>query len=214
MQVLATLFFINFACTGNTTSYSGHSTYDYMAFDGDRQWRYQNESESVDYTLIIETLESDSVDGVETITFEYSKEDPQELLGSITWVSGLLEGIGISKYSTASGEEVVFDEVIVFAQNRMVPGGTVSSETNGSVFTATMHGVEECANEWNTSEVWDCLHFTMAVDSDTHSFPFVGDFWMANGWGPSRINIPQGSWGTDGTWVLTYAECSYDGVPC
>ena len=78
MQLLATLFLTNFACTGNTTTYSGHGTYDYLAFDGDRVWRYQNESENVDYTLVVETLESSSVDGVETITFEYSKEDPQE----------------------------------------------------------------------------------------------------------------------------------------
>ena len=214
MQLLTTLFLTNFACTGNTTSYSGHGTYDYLAFDGDRVWRYQNESENVDYTLVVETLESSSVDGVETITFEYSKEDPQELLGSITWQSGLLEGIGIQKYSTADGEEVIFDELVVFAQNRMVPGASVTTETNGSVFTSTMNGVEQCPNEWNTNEVWECLHFTVTVDSESHSYPFVGDFWMANGWGASRLNIPQGSWGAEGTWVLTYAECSYDGVPC
>ena len=214
MQLFTSIFLMNFACTGNTTSYSGHGTYDYLAFDGDRLWRYQSESADIDYTLVVEKAESTTSDGVETTTFIYSKEDPQEDLGSVTWVSGLIEGIGITQYTTASGEEVVFDSTVVFAQNRMIPGGSVVTETNGVVFTATMHGVEDCPNEWNTNEVWECLHFELSVDNNEQDFPFIGDFWNANGWGTSRFSTAFGPWAADSDWVLTFADCKYDGVDC
>jgi hypothetical protein len=216
MQVLATLFFTNIACTGNTTSYSGHGTYDYMAFDGDRLWRYQNESEAIDYTLVVEKADAiyDSNTGTETATFVYSKEEPVEALGSVTWISGLLDGIGITSYTTADDQETIFETPIIFTKNRMTPGATVTTETDGVVFTGTMHGIEECPNQWNTTEVWECLHFSLSVDLDDHPYPFVGDYWKANGWGVSRLLVGTGNWSAESDWVLTYANCKYDGVDC
>ena len=78
--------------------------------------------------------------GMEYITFEYSTEDPQALLGSVSWEAGGINGSGISGYTV--GDEEVFDTVVGFANHRMVSGDTVETTTNGATFTSTMLGLE------------------------------------------------------------------------
>lgn len=200
------LFLLNLACTVPGPSYSGHGTYSYLAFDGERSWKYENES--TDYNLVVEKTAYNITDGIETITFEYSKEDPQELLGSVTWISGITDGIGIQSYDTGDGE-IELDNPVIFAKTRMVPGEVVSSSANGFNFESVLNGVETCPNSWNTAEEdWECLYFTLSADQDGHGFPFVGDFWMANGWGPSRFMTTEGPWATDTEWVLLGASWS------
>ena len=48
-----TLLTLLFACgtVPDGPTYSGFGTYDYLAFDGERSWKYQTEAEGVDYTL-------------------------------------------------------------------------------------------------------------------------------------------------------------------
>ena len=199
MQIL---FLLNFACTVPSPSYSGHGTYSYMAFDGERSWQYQNESE--DYSLIVEKTDYDLTDGVETITFEYSKKDPQEYLGSITWSAGTAEGIGIVAYATAS-EEIELDSMLIFAKTRMIPGDIIESTSNGNGFEASLVGVETVSNNWS-AEDWETLHFEVNATTEGTGVPLIGDFWMANGWGPSRFTVSEGPWASEGDWVLSQAN--------
>ena len=135
------LFLLNFACTTpNPYGYSGFSVYDYIAFDGDRVWTYQSDSE--DYTLVVEKYASTFTDGVETAIFEYSKEDPYEDLGSVTWKSGATNGIGISSYSIGD-EEIELDDFVIFSKTRMTDGDTVESSANGVNFSGLFNGTRE-----------------------------------------------------------------------
>ena len=198
------LFLLNFACTTtNPYGYSGFSVYDYLAFDGDRAWTYQSESE--DYTLVVEKYPSTFIDGIETATFEYSKEDPYEALGSVTWQSGSTDGIGIESYSLG-GEKIELDEFVVFAKTRMADGDTVESSANDVNFTGIFNGQENCPNDWGTETDWVCLYFSLSAEQEGHGIPFVGDYWMANGWGASRFKTNEGPWASDEEWVLIGAE--------
>ena len=199
-----TLLLWLFGCQVPGPSYSGHGTYDYLAFDGERVWKYQSDDPETTYTLVVEKTDYIETDGLETITFEYSTEDPQQLLGSITWESGGINGTGITEYSI--GDEITtFETMIGFANNRMVGGDTIETQTDGVTFTTTMLGLEPCPNNWTTDD-WECLHFTLEVDQADHNFPFVGDYWMANGWGASRFNTPTGAWGAAEDWILIGAD--------
>ena len=95
----------------------------------------------MDYTLVVEKKVYEYLDGMEFITLDHSTEDPQALLGSVSWESGGINGSGISGY-TLGDEEVVFDTVVGFANHRMVTGDTVETTTNGATFTSTMLGLE------------------------------------------------------------------------
>ena len=202
-----TLFTLLLACGNpNGLSYSGHTTYDYFGFDGERTWKYQSEDPDTAYTLVVEKTDYRFADGVETITFEYSTEDPQALLGSVTWQSSSISGTGFTGYSVGD-EEMTFDTPVILATSKMVTGSTVETETNGVTFTSTMLGEEACPNNWS-SEEWECLHFLLEVSDENHSYPFVGDYWMANGWGASRFNVSTGAWGSTEDWVLIGAEWS------
>lgn len=200
-----TLIALLFACTvPDGPTYSGHGTYDYLAFDGDRTWKYQSVDESTPYTLVVEKTAYEYTDGMEYITFEYSTEDPQQLLGSVSWAAGGINGSGITGYSL-NDEEVEFDTLIGFAAHRMVSGDTVETTTNGVTFTSTMLGLEPCPNNWSPDD-WECLHFSLEADQTDQDFPFLGDYWMANGWGASRFNAPTGAWGSAEDWILIGAE--------
>ena len=195
------LFALLFACTvPDGPSYSGHGTYDYLAFDGERTWKYQSEDTETPYTLVVEKTDYAYSDGLESITFEYSTEDPQALLGSVTWESGGINGSGITGYSVG-GDSVTFDTMVGFANHRMVSGDTVETTSNGATFTSTMLGLEPCPNNWSSDD-WECLYFSLEVDQAEHNFPFIGEYWMANGWGASRFNVATGAWGSGADWVL------------
>ena len=140
---------------------------------------------------------------MEYITFEYSTEDPQALLGSVSWEAGGINGSGISGY-TLGDEEVVFDTVVGFANHRMVSGDTVETTTNGATLLL------QCS-VWNLvktigRQMIGSAYIFLTVDLADHSFPFVGDYWMANGWGASIFNVPTGAWGASDDWILIGAE--------
>ena len=188
-----------FACGGTTTTYSGHTTNSYMALDGERSWTYSNDG--LPYTLEIEKIPETEMSGdTEIVTLEYSVEDPAQLLGSVAWSSDSRDGILIHGY-----DSIRFEEPIQFAEYRMSPGGIATTETDGAVFTSTFIGVETCENLWITEgEPWECLRFT--IESDEEGYPFTGDYWLANAWGPSRFINTDGEWGSENTWVLNHAR--------
>jgi len=205
-----TLLAFLFACTvPDGPSYSGHGTYDYLAFEGAYTWKYQSDDPETAYTLVVETTDYQYVDGMEYITFEYGSEDPQQLFGSVSWESGGINGSAITGY-TMNDEEVVFDTPVGFAAHRMVTGDTVETTTNGVTFTSTMLGLVPCQNNWSPDD-WECLHFSLTVDQADHNFPFVGDYWMANGWGASIFTVGNGAWGSAEDWVLIGAQWDPEG---
>lgn len=203
-----TLFAFLLACGNpNGLSYSGHSTYDYFGFDGERVWKYQSEDPETPYTLVVEKTDYLFADGTETVTFEYSTEDPQELLGSVTWSSNTISGTGIAGYMVGD-EEVSFDETIILATSKMVTGAVTETVTNGVTFTSTMVGEEPCQNNWSADE-WECLHFIL--EASEGDYPFLGDYWLANGWGVSIFNVDGGAWRSAEDWVLIGATWEPEG---
>jgi hypothetical protein len=83
----------------------------------------------------------------------------------------------------------------------MIPDDMIETSTNGATFTSTFIGLEMCPNNWTTDE-WECLHFVVTVDQAEHNYPFVGEYWLANGWGASRFLAEKGSWASAAEWVL------------
>ena len=200
------MIFLMLACGGGpTTQYTGHTTYKYMPFDGNRTWRYGNDG--MGFELSVEKVDAQWVDTTEIITLEYAKHEPYELLATIDWSSDSIDGILVHGYTLTNQGGMTFDTPVVFADYRMVPEDVVETVTNDITFTATFVGVEMCPNDWVSEDnTWECLHFNITSDSAASSFPFVGDWWLANTWGASRFVAPEGTFGSDNTWVLSQAN--------
>lgn len=196
------------ACPGTGgTTYTGHSTYEYFPFEGQRSWTYVADTDvaapNVDYNLYVEKVDSNMVGSNELALLEYRKnDDTGDLLYSIEWSSDAADGVLIWSYEVQGGESVTFDEPLQFAQYRMTVGASVTTSSNGVEITSTLAGVEDCPNYW-TSQVWECLH--MQVEGPDN-LPFVGDWWGAGSWGASRF---QNSF-VDQEWVL--ATGKWDGA--
>ena len=67
-------------------------------------------------------------------------------------------------------------------------------------------GQESCPNDWGTDTDWTCLYFSLSAEQEGYGIPFVGDYWMANGWGASRFKTAEGPWASEDEWVLIGAE--------
>lgn len=193
------------ACDGPMTGYTGHSTHEYMALDGDRSWRYVNDD--LDFDLSVEKLDVQMINGTEIVTLEYAEYDPYALLGSIQWSSDSSDGILIHGYSLEGQEATSFDTPILVADYQMIPGEVSKTETNGSTFTATFEAVESCPNEW-VDDDWECLKFVIETDSTASTYPFIGSWWLANAWGPSRFVSDNGPFSASSEWVLSQAQWS------
>lgn len=201
------LFLLNLGCVTEGPGYSGFGTIDYFAFEGERVWTYHlDDEENSDAKISVEKLAPETIEGLKYMSFEYFIDDPYETLGTVTWVSGGIDGIGITSYSIGEEEEVIFDNVAIFSKTRMAPGDIVESTVNGVNITSTLIGVEECPNDWATGQVWECLHFTISAAQENTGFPFLGDYWLANDWGASRFQVTEGPWASDSEWVLLGAE--------
>jgi hypothetical protein len=102
-----------------------------------------------------------------------------------------------------------FEEPVMLADYKMIPGESVETTTDGITFTSTFIAMEQCPNNWiDEANTWDCLKFEISSDSSSGSFPFVGEWWLANTWGPSRFITPDGTFGSSNTWVLSQATYS------
>ena len=203
------MFFLMFACSpeGSSTNYSGHNTHEYMPLDGVRSWQYQNDGASFD--MVVEKTATNSVDGLDIVTYTYSKKEPVESLATIDWSSDSLNGILIHGYTLTNQGGMEFEEPVMLADYKMIPGESVETTTDGITFTSTFIAMEQCPNNWiDEANTWDCLKFEISSDSSSGSFPFVGEWWLANTWGPSRFITPDGTFGSSNTWVLSQATYS------
>ena len=132
------LFTSLFACNfpgASTTQYTGHTTYKYMPFDGERSWRYGNDA--MNFELLVEKVDAQLIDGVEIISIEYSKYDPQELLATIDWSSDSIFGIQIHGYTLTNQGGMDFEIPVLFADYRMIPGESGSSPRIGIIANCT-----------------------------------------------------------------------------
>jgi hypothetical protein len=202
------MFFLLIACGGTSTQYSGYSNiHKYMPLDGNRSWRYENDGSSFD--LSIEKTNAELFDGTEIVTISYAKYEPVESLASIDWSSDSLNGILIHGYTITNEGGMEFEIPIVFAQTRMLPGESNETTTDGITFTSTFVALEQCPNNWvDENNIWDCLKFEVSSDGSSTNFPFIGEWWLANTWGPSRFITPDGSFGSSNTWILSQATYS------
>jgi len=200
------------SCGESTYEYAGHDTSKYLAFDGDRSWTYVQDDLSIPWQLSVEEGGTSSVNNTDVITLDYSVRDPKELLFSISWSSDASDGILIHGYSVEPAEEgdslvsETFDTPLVVAEYRMVPGDTIPTTAGGVDYISTLVGVEDCPNNWVPD--WECLHFNISDGTDdASSAPFVGDWWFAADWGPSRFQIS----GFEEDWVLSEATWDISG---
>lgn len=195
----STILALFIACNGGAPIYQGHNTYEYFPLEGERSWRYALDVDSTaEYLLEVEKVSSRVVQGTEIALLEYRRSDTADLLFSVEWSSDAGGGILVHSFEVQGGASETFDTPVQFAEFQMRSGESVTTQTNGYTFTATMVGVENCPNLW-VSDVWECLHFQL--DDGGAGVPFAGDWWGAGSWGPSRMRID----GWTDTWVLTNA---------
>lgn len=183
---------------------------DYFPFDGQRQWEYIQDDITLTYVLIA-TLSPDeeTVDGKRVFTVDYEKRclsnDPEcpdgEWVRSLRLSSDSIDGTLFYSVDTPEGE-TTFDPPLKFTEGRMLIGDSVSTETAGSNWTATLENVEQCPVRWDVD--WpDCVHIVLEGPS---SSPLVGDWWAV-----TNFNIVSFDIGGEGHWQLKDAEYCADG---
>lgn len=216
-------------CDGDNYGYAGFDMVDHFPLDGKRQWRYSNSA--YDYNLEVEMLdETEVVNDLIVHTFEYYSEANGNLLWDMRFSSDTINGIqvyGYTVYSEDGGggdtgdtggqdsgdtggakgpeESMTFDPPVMLAEDQMVPGDTVTTESGGVNFVSTFHYQVECPNDWISGEnTWKCLYVTVDDgDGDDLTGPKVaGSYWIAPRYGMSWF---QQSGDTD-KWVLGEAE--------
>lgn len=201
---LAAIALLMVGCTGSTYGYAGFNTYDYFAIDGNRDWKYVQDDNSVKWRLEVEKGSPRAVGDYTVYTFDYSIFDPAELLYSIDWSADSLDGIQIFGFTVEGGESVTFSQPLQVSEAQMAPGDFLEQSVDGFNFTSTFSAKETCPNDWVTDD-WDCLRFTISDGVDDESSPpFVGDWWFAADWGASRFNVPSHT----SDWVLAEANWS------
>ena len=200
------MLFLLLACgPGNTTQYSGMSTNEYMPLDGVRSWQYENEGAIFD--MFVEKTGSETVDGYDVVTITYSKKEPAESLATISWSAH--DGIKIHGYTITNQGGMEFETPIALSESKMIVGDVVESTTDGITFTSTLVVVEQCPNNWiDEANTWDCLTFEITSDSTSGDFPFLGEWSLANTWGPSRFIASDGPFASSNSWVLSQAQAT------
>ena len=223
MRALSLLAVPLLACSGGSYNYDGQNLSQFFPLDGDRQWEYRqcatyDSGSPVDtevYSYYDLTGCTDPTGGVlkvekfpetvkegnrEKVTLNTSWDLPDgsnQLLHSVVWSSDDSRGIRIYSYQDLqTGEEVVFDSEVVFADYQMNVGDSKETTTNGVTFVATFNGVREgCLNNWN-GEFEECAHMT--IEAEGSNAPFLGDWWIGATYG-ATARQPLGD--TD-VWVL------------
>lgn len=192
------------ACgTAPSYTYKGFEMNDYFPLDGDRSWTYSQLQEDVTWKLRVDKVPQTVRNGsTEVVTLEYYNDDTGDLLYSVDWSSDGSTGIQVWGYSDElSGDSVAYDPPVQIADRQMLTGDQTVTETDGSTFTSTFQGIEDCENDWRPD--WTCA--AIDVDDgdgdDTSGPPFAGQWWLATSYGAS-IFIPTGY---SDAWVLASA---------
>lgn len=190
--------------------YKGYYMYDHFPLDGsEREWQYNNEDESVDWTLMVEMKDVTTSGDYEIAELEHSSADGGDVYAQVYWSSDSRNGVLIHGYAELEddpdAEPVWFTTPVVFAEKQAVPGDSWTTETDGYVFTSTFDDVTGCGTYW--ASAWDeanCLKITITDDDDlesTHGF-LAGSYWLVPDWGTAWMEL--GAY--DGRWNLATAS--------
>ena len=204
---------------GSNYGYAGYDMVDHFPLDGDRTWYYSNGA--YPYTMEVELVgETEQVGDYQVHTLEYYSEANGNLLWSLRVSSDTIRGIGIHGYTIVSeeggGEDtggadsgeaggpeemMTFDPPVLLAEDQMVPGASVTSETGGYSWTSTFHRQEDCPNDWVSGEnTWKCLYIQLDDgDGDETTGPRIaGSYWLAPRFGMSWFQLT----GDAAKWLL------------
>lgn len=200
------------ACeTASQPPFAGTKMSDYFGFDGERSSTFNNDDTSITWQLVIEKKpQTESKDGREVVTMEYTNNATGEVLGSVQWSSVAGEDVQVHGYSLgATGLPISFDPPISItdADDAMRTGDVVESDTtdsNGtawhfiSTYTAP---VPECPTTAEKSFV-KCVEFTIddGVNDPATSPLFVGVSTYVAAYGPVYLFPP----GYDTQWGLSH----------
>ena len=226
----AVFFLLAFACDGGSNyGYAGFDMVDHFPLDGQREWRYSNSA--YDYNLEVELSDETTVAGDLIVhKFEYYSEANGNLLWDMSFSSDTINGVQVHGYTVHSEdggggdtgdtggddtddsggaegpEEVVqFSPPLILAEDQMVPGDSVVTETGGINFVATFHHQVDCPNDWMSgANTWKCLYVTVddGDGDDLTGSKAAGGYWIAPRYGMSWF---QQTGDTD-KWVLGEAD--------
>jgi hypothetical protein len=189
-----------------TYNYVGYKMHKQFPLDGDRNWTYQSDDETVTYEMLVEKEDPPSTsDGYEVYTFAYYNDTDGTLLHEVDWSSDSINGVAIHGYRDYEGsggddtggleanDSQVFDPPIIFADDDMAPGASVTTTTGGWTFTSTLEVSEPCPNPW--VEDWnDCLK--MVLEDDGSGSLVSGNYWLVPRYGVAwmRRTVDADTW--------------------
>lgn len=197
------------ACTGSTTTYSGQSMSDFWPLDGSRAATYTNNDGTIPYKLAMEKVEpTHFVDDREIVTLEYSEDEGDTLLYSVSWSTYVGDAVYVHAYSVGTGAQIEFDPPIPVTDDddSMRTGDAVTAETTGSdgtswTITSTyVEPIPECPTLY-TDKWTDCIHVRIddGDGDDAVGLPFAGDYTLVTGYGPAYMQLT----GDADEWNLT-----------
>lgn len=199
---MLTLFLV--ACTGpDKITIYGDTLADELPTDGQRRYEYLNTDPGAAFTLVVEKVDAVEVDGVEHVTYAWTREDTDAPLGSVTWSSSESDGIAIHAWTDAAGVEEVFTPPVVVAQGRSRVGDVVTTTTGGRDFTSTYVGREDCPVPYGV-DLEDCARVSVDDgDGDEMAGPlFAGEYWLVPTYGIAWMHTT----GYAATWELSDFE--------
>lgn len=188
-------------CGEPTYGYQGYQMYDKFPLDGTRQWEYNNEDESINWTLLVEKKDTAIVGENQVVTLEYSNDDTGDLFFTVDWSSDSTDGILLHGYEDIANaaSPVTFSSPIQVAEKWMLPGDVVTTETDGFTFTSTFNNVEGCGTYWVPD--WDDVQCVVMTIDDGDGDPatngqFTGTYWLVPRYGIALMELTssQGRW--------------------
>ena len=181
------------SCGGSSYTYQGYRMSEQFPLDGDREWQYLNDSEGVEHPMRVEKIATPTMkNGAEVYTLEYYNEETGDIVRAVDWSSDSVNGVQIHGYVdyTTDGEEVSFEPPIVFADDKMVAGAFVVTETGGYTFTSTLVMSEACPNHY-VPDWEDCLKMVLDDgDGDDSTGALVaGEYWLVPSYGTAWFRM-------------------------
>lgn len=181
------------SCGGSSYTYQGYRMSEQFPLDGDREWQYLNDSEGVEHPMRVEKIATPTMkNGAEVYTLEYYNEETGDIVRAVDWSSDSVNGVQIHGYVdyTTDAEEVSFEPPIVFADDKMVAGAFVVTETGGYTFTSTLVMSEACPNHY-VPDWEDCLKMVLDDgDGDDSTGALVaGEYWLVPSYGTAWFRM-------------------------
>ena len=181
-------------CGQAAYTYSGYWASDHFPLTPSTA-EFMNEGDDFDFSMEVSVGEVETSGGTKVATFNYmNKNDDNSLLYKIKWSSDNTDGIQVHGYYLDDGW-VNFSSPVQIVERQGEPNTSVTSDVDGSSYTATFEAYEACPNLWNKN--WECMKVVISSDEDNPA-PFLGTWHWATEYGTSRFQPV----GTDYPWIL------------